>query len=80
VVTSEEAGVKKPLAGIFNYAFEKSGANPRESIMIGDDYEVDILGAQRAGMNQILFDPHENYNGVEVTYKIKNLKEIETIL
>jgi len=80
VVTSEEAGVKKPLAGIFNYAFEKSGATPRESIMIGDDYEVDILGAQRAGMNQILFDPHENYNGVEVTYKIKNLKEIETIL
>ncbi len=80
VVTSEEAGVKKPLQGIFRYAFEKSGAKPAESIMIGDDYEVDIIGAQNAGMNQILFDPYENYNGVDVTYKVKNLKEIENIL
>ncbi len=80
VVTSEEAGVKKPLEGIFRYAFDKSGANPDESIMIGDDYEVDIVGAQNVGMNQILFDPHENYNGVDVTYKVKNLREIETIL
>ena len=47
IVTSEEAGHKKPDERIFSYAFEKSGAMPEESIMIGDDPDVDILGAQR---------------------------------
>ena len=80
VVTSEEAGYKKPDTGIFRYAFEKSGSVPEKSIMIGDDYEVDIVGARNAGLNQILFDPYSKYNGVEVDYKVKNLKEIEGIL
>ncbi len=57
VITSEEVGVKKPDPGIFLFAFERSGADPAKSVMIGDDYEVDILGARNAGMHQILFDP-----------------------
>ncbi len=80
VITSEEAGVKKPESDIFYYAFEKSGANARESIMIGDDYEVDIIGAKKVGMRTILFDPNSIYVNHGSDYHIRSLKEIEEIL
>ncbi|MBN2614413.1 MAG: YjjG family noncanonical pyrimidine nucleotidase [Bacteroidales bacterium] len=80
MVTSEKAGVKKPHAAIFEYALEKTGARVEESLMIGDDYEVDILGARAIGMDQVLFDPEaENLlNGC--TYKISDLKELKEFL
>ncbi len=80
VVTSEEANVKKPEPGIFSYAFEKTGASPEESIMIGDDYAVDIAGAKNVGMDQILFDPFDNQSNTEATFRVKRLSEIEQIL
>lgn len=80
VITSEEAGVKKPDPGIFEFAFGKTGASAHESIMIGDDYEVDIIGARGAGMKQIFFDPEKKHGKNGSTHHITNLKEIEGIL
>jgi len=80
VITSEEAGVKKPDSGIFNYAFEKANAKSHNSIMIGDDYDVDILGALNVDMNQIFFDPDKKSDKKQSTFYINNLKEIEKIL
>ena len=57
LITSERAGSKKPNAGIFNYALKQAGAKPEESLMIGDDLEVDIIGASAVGMDTIFFDP-----------------------
>ena len=57
IITSERAGARKPKYGIFKYAFEKTGALPEESLMVGDDYENDIRGAKEAGMLAILFNP-----------------------
>ncbi|MEJ2593587.1 MAG: YjjG family noncanonical pyrimidine nucleotidase [bacterium] len=80
IVTSEEAGFKKPDLRIFDYAFLKSGARAQESIMIGDDPEVDILGAKRAGMDQVLFDPHGKYVQNGSTYYIRDLIELKEIV
>ncbi len=80
IVTSEEAGHKKPDERIFNYAFEKSGAKPAESIMIGDDPDVDILGAKNVGMDQVLFDPDNKFLQNGCTYYINNLIELKKIL
>lgn len=80
VITSEEAGVKKPHPDIFKYAFTKAEALPGESIMIGDDYEVDIIGAKEANMYQIFVDHEKKYGNNQSTYYINNLKEIEGIL
>ena len=80
VITSEEAGVKKPHPDIFKFAFEKAGALASESIMIGDDYEVDIVGAREVGMNQIFFDPERKHMENGGAYHISSLKEIEGIL
>jgi putative hydrolase of the HAD superfamily len=80
VITSEEAGHKKPDERIFHYAFKKSGAHPSESIMIGDDYHVDILGAKNAGMDQVLFDPHKAAAQNGSTFYINDLIELKKIL
>jgi len=80
VTTSEEAQAKKPRRRIFEYAFKKAGAKPEESLMIGDDMEVDILGAKAVGMDGMFC----NYNNLslngEVTYEIKKFIEIKEIL
>ena len=53
VVTSEEAGVEKPAARIFEVALERVGAGREEAVMIGDDPETDIAGAAAFGMKTI---------------------------
>jgi len=80
VITSERAGVKKPDAKIFHYALEQAKANIDESIMIGDDPDVDILGAKNMGMDQVLFDPYSNLMQNGATYYINNLIELKKFL
>ena len=80
VITSENAGHKKPDERIFSYAFEKTGATAEESIMIGDDPDVDILGARNVGMDQVLFDPNRNFIQNGSTFYINDLKELEKYL
>jgi putative hydrolase of the HAD superfamily len=59
VVSSESAGVKKPHNRIFEYALDKANTTPQKSIMIGDTYEADILGAENVGMRTICFNYHK---------------------
>ena len=80
ITTSEEAGVKKPFEGIFRLAFEKSGAKAEESLMIGDDIEVDIVGAKNVGMDQMFFNNNGNSYNDEATYEIRDMKEIIGVL
>ena len=80
VITSEEAGVKKPSPEIFHFALRKARANVDESIMIGDDFEVDIVGAKNVGMDQVLFDPENKYRQNGSTFIIKDLAELKEIL
>ncbi|WP_282123743.1 YjjG family noncanonical pyrimidine nucleotidase [Algibacter mikhailovii] len=56
VTNSEMVGVKKPNPKIFKYALNSAKANISQSIMIGDSYEADILGAKDVGMNVVFFD------------------------
>jgi putative hydrolase of the HAD superfamily len=80
VITSEEAGVKKPAPEIFNYALKKVNANIKESLMIGDDLEVDVGGARELGMDQLFVNHNEIQHQEIVTFEVKSLKEIESIL
>jgi putative hydrolase of the HAD superfamily len=79
VITSEGANSLKPHKEIFEYAFRKTGAEPTESIMLGDSIEADIQGAINAGIDQV----YVNHLGIEPeikpTYTIHSLKELEKI-
>lgn len=79
VTTSEEAGVKKPHPQIFQLALEKSGAKAAQSIMIGDSYEADIVGAQKMGMHSIFFDYYQKQTNLP-TLRIKKLNELKHYL
>lgn len=79
VTTSEEVGLKKPHPVIFETALGKAAVDARKSIMIGDTFEADILGAEKAGMQTLFF----NYRKETVpnTYKVVNqLPEIKSHL
>lgn len=78
VTNSEMVGVKKPNPKIFNYALEKAQTTVETSVMIGDNYEADILGAQNVGMDVILVSVNgDNKNGVK---QVTNLMELKKYL
>jgi len=83
VITSEGSNSLKPNKEIFDFAFNKTGATPEESIMIGDTMEVDILGAMNARIDQMhvnhLSDKPESINGKLPTHTVFSLKELEGI-
>lgn len=80
IVTSEGAGHKKPKREIFDYACQMTGANIRESMMIGDDLEADICGAQNAGMDHVFFNPKAAVHEFAVTHEVKSLLQLRDIL
>ena len=80
VVTSEEVGVKKPNSKIFEFALEQANAKAEQSIMIGDDLVVDVLGAEKAGMQGIYFNPNKEEHKEEVVHEIFCLSELMTLL
>lgn len=75
IITSEEVGVKKPNSKIFHYALEKSDAIPEESMMIGDNFEADILGAKNVGMHTIFCE----FNGEIATEKVITVSKLSQI-
>ncbi|MFD0977744.1 YjjG family noncanonical pyrimidine nucleotidase [Salinimicrobium gaetbulicola] len=56
ITTSEDVGVKKPHRQIFEVALKNAAARVEESIMIGDNLEADVMGAQNFGMPAILYN------------------------
>lgn len=54
VITSEEAGVEKPDKQIFEVALENMGSKAEESVMIGNKFSEDIMGALNSGISAIL--------------------------
>ena len=84
VITSEGSNSLKPQKEIFEFAFQKTGARPEESIMIGDTIDVDILGALNAGIDQVHVN-HLTKEPVPVTGKklptftVYSLRELERI-
>jgi putative hydrolase of the HAD superfamily len=79
VITSEGSNSLKPNKEIFDFAFQKAAANPKESIMIGDNVEVDILGARNAGIDQVFVNHLNVTTDAKPTYTVYNLKELEGI-
>ncbi|MFT5667059.1 MAG: putative hydrolase of the HAD superfamily, partial [Vicingaceae bacterium] len=59
-------------------AFEKSGASAENSIMIGDDYGSDILGAKAVGMDQIYFTK-DLQKDEEATFVVGSLLDLKNI-
>ncbi len=56
VLISEEIGITKPDRAIFNVALSRLDCAPGDAVMVGDNWETDIMGARAAGIAAIWFN------------------------
>ena len=54
ILTSAEAGARKPAPAIFDQALALVGAEPEQAIHVGDSLEEDVAGARAAGIEPVL--------------------------
>ncbi|MCH3884275.1 YjjG family noncanonical pyrimidine nucleotidase [Tenacibaculum aquimarinum] len=80
IITSESVGVKKPNSRIFEFAIQQASTNPQESIMIGDSYEADVLGALEFGMMAIHCNFKAAENKIGGMLSVNSLKQIKGYL
>jgi putative hydrolase of the HAD superfamily len=78
--TCENTNSYKPKRAIFEYALSSVHARKGESLMIGDDLKVDIVGASDFGIDQVFFNPERTRHNEKVTYEIRELTELMGIL
>ncbi|MCG6186079.1 YjjG family noncanonical pyrimidine nucleotidase [Maribellus maritimus] len=88
IFVSEDVKVPKPGFEIFEYAIKSSNARKLECLMVGDDWHVDIIGANQFGIDSIYIplDKHSEYgrfcgevksrNSIDVVDEIIDLKRI----
>lgn len=79
VTTSEDVGVKKPHKAIFETALKSAGAKKEESIMIGDNFEADFMGAMDFGMQAILYNYYKEKFAPEY-YQVLKMAELSKFL
>lgn len=81
VVLSEDAGYNKPSQQFFDYAFRVTGASCDTTLMIGDNFQTDILGAKQAGLDTAYFNRFPEYPAPEpVSYEVTSLRQLMDIL
>lgn len=75
-VTSEEAKTDKPDPAIFRLALEKAGIMSSEAVHVGDQYDVDIIGARRADITPVLIDRFNLFPETQDCLRIGALSEL----
>ena len=65
ILISAAVGVRKPHPQIFQYALRGLGAVPRETMMVGDALQADILGANRMGIESVWLTRRVGFPGSE---------------
>jgi putative hydrolase of the HAD superfamily len=89
IFISEEIKTPKPGYEIFEYAIKSANAKKSHSIMIGDDWEVDVLGAVGFGIDAVLLlsekqDEKPAKDAVascnDKVYNIRKLKDLQQFL
>ena len=81
IVLSDEIGINKPDRRLFDYALQVTNSNANETLLIGDNYDADILGAINAGWGQIYFD--RNHRGItdkQPQHTVDSLDKVMQIL
>ena len=75
-VTSFEVGYDKPRPEIFWAALEKAQTEPEETIYVGDQYDLDIVGARNVGITPVLIDRNNEFTHITDCPRIQSLTEI----
>ena len=80
ITSADSVGVRKPNPEIFEYSLNLAKAQREESILIGDDWIADVVGAQNFGIDVIFFDVLNDNPQQENLKVIKHLLQIKAYL
>lgn len=82
VILSDDIGILKPDPILFHHALSRTSATVSDSLMIGDSWDSDVLGAANVGMHQVYFSPNgdETILPFQPTYFITDLRQLLEIL
>lgn len=83
VVVSDAVGWRKPVARIFQVAFERLGIRPGESLFVGDRPDIDVAGARGVEMDVAWLNPEGTRlpDGVPApTYTLRDLRGLRRVL
>ena len=85
LMVSEEAGVSKPDPRIFQMTLDRLGVSANEAVMVGDAWSADIVGAARAGIRPIWFNPQHlpapaEPSGIDAIYALTPASDVVPVI
>jgi putative hydrolase of the HAD superfamily len=88
VFISEDIKAPKPSREFFEFAIKSANAKKKKSLIIGDDWEADIVGALNFGLDQVYYSrlnggfemPAQIGSNKPLTYKINQLSQLTLFL
>ncbi|MGH7392873.1 MAG: HAD family hydrolase [Candidatus Rokuibacteriota bacterium] len=83
IVVSDTFGWRKPARAIFDEALRRVGTPAGEALFVGDRADIDVAGAQAAGMHAVWLNPDREALPPGMTppaYEIRDLDELRRIL
>ena len=80
LVVSEEVGVPKPDARVFETALSRLGSTPDQAVMIGDSWSSDIVGATALGIPAIWLNRYDRpCPDASLATEIRSLEPVDEI-
>lgn len=80
IIISEEHGFNKPDIKIFDLAQQLTNSQSHECIMIGDNYDTDILGALNANWKAVYLSNSQMVNANDNYFHINKLIRLKDML
>ena len=66
IIISEEVGIEKPDAQIFNLALKRLGVSNDKALFVGDNLKNDIKGGQNANIKTAWYNPEKVINNTGI--------------
>jgi putative hydrolase of the HAD superfamily len=80
IFVSEDVKSPKPSYEIFEYAIKSSNAKKLKSLMVGDDWETDIMGASKFGIDSAYLNNSNDKEKGETSQEIYFLNKLNDLM
>jgi len=80
LITSEQVGVLKPDPAIYAVALARLGASPAETVMVGDNWTADVLGALAVGIRPVWLNRFGAARPLPHVAELASLEPMEEVL
>ncbi|WP_375435683.1 HAD family hydrolase [uncultured Hymenobacter sp.] len=80
LITSEDVGVTKPNPRIYQVALERLHGSPAETVMVGDNWLADVVGALEAGIRPLWLNRFASTRALPHVDEITSLEPLPDVL